>query len=132
MEIKIHESQPLMADQRIMPELTNRQSRTIKPVSKSKGSATRKVGDDQEKGGKEDDSSDAKHKDGDGPPEEFIACPEPLASTPCMSMEQIGRGDLETMEPPACEPVRQVPLTDLIKVHTEPKEVRGRIFDAKI
>lgn len=132
MEIKIHESQPLMADQRIMPELTNRQSRTIKPVSKSKGSATRRVGDDEGKGGKEKDSSDAKHKEGEGPSEEFIAAPEPTASTRRTSIGRIGRVDLETMEPPVCEPVRQVPLADLIKVHTGPREVRGRIFDAKI
>ncbi len=132
MEIKIHESQPLMADQRIMPELTNRQSRTIKPVSKSKGSATRKVGDDQGKGGKERGSSNPKHKEGDGPSEEIVAGPEPLASNPSMNFGQIARVGLETMEPPACEPVRQVPLSDLIKARTGPKEVRGRIFDTKV
>ncbi len=132
MEIKIHESQPLMADQRIMPELTNRQSRTIKPVSRSKGNATRKVGDDQGKGEKEKGSSNPKHKQGDGPSEELVAGPEPLALSPSMNIGQIDRLGLDTMEPPACEPVRQVPLADLIKVHTGPKEVRGRIFDAKI
>ena len=132
MEIKIHESQPLMTDQRIMPELTNRQSRTIKPVSKGKGNTTRKVGDDQEKRGKERDSSNQKKRDEGESLEEFDGREGRLFPGSCLGITQNGEAGEELIVTPAGEITRQVPVADLLQVHTGPKQVRGRIFDTKI
>ncbi len=132
MEIKIHESQPLMTDQRIMPELTNRQSRTIKPVSKGKGNTTRKVGDEQERRGKERDSSNPKKRDEGESLQELDGREERLLSVSCLGITQNGEAGEELIVNPVGETIRQVPVADLLQVHTGPKQVRGRIFDAKI
>ena len=134
MEIKVHESQPLIADQRIMPELTSKQSRTIKPVSKGKGSSSRKVGDDEEKRGKDRDFSSPGKRDKGQSREELKGREERLISGPCLEMAPDAEAAGEVMAAPSGEttPGRQVPMLDLIRIRTRPKEARGRIFDAKI
>lgn len=134
MEIKVHESQPLIADQRIMPELTSKQPRTIKPVSKGKGSSSRKVGDEEEKRGKDRDFSSPGKRDKGKPREEPEGHEERLLSGPCPGMAPVAEAAGEVMAAASGETTqrRQPPMVDLIRIRTRPREERGRIFDAKI
>lgn len=131
-EIKINETQPIMADPRLMPELSSKKSRVIKPVSKGKGTVSRKVGDDR---GARRENAD-RYESSAGDAAEIVdgvnSCPEAISSCLRQGMDETGESVMELLDPVTGEVLRQIPPTDPAKVGRKLEEVKGLIFDTKI
>ncbi len=132
MEIKINESQPIMADPRLMPELSSRKSRVIKPVSKSKGTVSRKVGDDRGARNEHSEKYESSSADGAEIVDGVSSCLEALSSCLRQEIGETGEAVMELLDPVTGEVLRQIPLNDLAKVRKKLEEVKGLIFDTKI
>jgi len=131
-DIKINEVQPLMVDPRLMPELTNKKSRVIKPITKSKGSLSRKVGDDREARKEKPVPSESNYENDREPGDEVHTYPEDLTS--CLRPETDETGDplMDALKPEKGQVARRLPPVDLLKAHKKSEEVRGLIFNAKV
>jgi hypothetical protein len=132
MEIKVNEVQPLMVDPRLMPELTSKKSRVIKPVSKGTGSLSKRLGDDKglRKGKGED--FDVRESDDGSPAGAVDASLEDVGSELCPEAVEGGQGDARVPELLQGQGSRQRPPADLVKGRGHWKELRGLIFDAKV
>lgn len=134
MDTKISIVQPSSMDAAVLPKFSMEESRTIKPVPKSEGSSTRKLGQDKKEAARESGNTFITMD-----PEKLQELTEEIQeyvkdlsiSLKFELNDKTGDTVIQVLNQETGEVIRQIPPEDLLKLREKLLELQGVLFEGK-
>jgi len=134
MENKINIVQPSSMDTAVLQRLSMEEARPVKPVSKSEGSSTRKLGQDKKEAARELDKtsslmSSEKLQELTNEIQEYVK--DLSISLKFELNDKTGDTVIQVVSQESGEVIRQIPPEDLLKLREKLLELQGALFEGK-